>query len=187
MTNEMDEIFKEIYKNPVEPDLKNGIFSEDQVATNIIYIFKELFTTILNEMSNIERRNEVFSMINIDTRNLEPRKLNNSLESNKKFFDTAYELRLSRDAIFNEIELIVTSLREDANTNKLIIKLNEEYLGFNYIEIIDSEKHINVRLVNYQKGFEPGIPFYDDQIVFKFNKNKPTYLFIHYITYNYNY
>ncbi|QPI16940.1 hypothetical protein [Staphylococcus phage vB_StaM_SA1] len=187
MTNEMDKIFKEIYREPVEPDLKSGIFAEDQVADDITFIFKELFTTILSDMCNREKRDEVFSMINIDTRNLEPRKLNNSLASNKKFFDIAYELRLLREEIFNNIELIVTSLREDVDKNKLIIKLNEEHLGFEYIEIIDNEKYINVRLANYQKGFKPGIPFYDDQIGFKFDKNKPTYLFVHYITYNYNF
>ncbi|QQO92609.1 hypothetical protein CPT_Machias_233 [Staphylococcus phage Machias] len=184
MTKIIDEFIKEIDNNYIEPELKNKIFSERQFAIFMINGIYNLFDVIFKELKYKENISDIFE---IDTEYIAPRSIDKKLEFNNKFYDKAYDIKMINNKIFKEANNLSSHYDNMVKENRIIVELNEEFLGFKHLEIERSLSNIYINLVNYQKGFTTGTPFYDDQLCLKFDiTNKNNRFRFHYLTYNYS-
>ncbi|WRM43409.1 hypothetical protein [Staphylococcus phage LY01] len=185
MTKEIDDFIKTIEGNYIKPDLDHNVFHELQFTGSMIDETLDIFSSVMKEMKYKEN---VSSMENIDTDNMRPRSLDRKLTYMKNFFDKAYIIRMINDSLFNRVNIISSEFNNMTKENKIMIKLEKEFLGFSYIEIEKSLSHIYINLANYEKiVFKPGY-YYDDQLCLKFDDidNKKNMFLFHYLTYNYN-
>lgn len=185
MTKIIDEFIKEIDNNYIEPKLDNKVFSERQFAIFMINGIYGLFDKVFKDLKYKENISDI---VEIDTEYIAPRSLNKRLDfDNNKFYDKAYDIKMINNKLFKEANSLSSHYDNMVKENRIIVELNKEFLGFKHLEIERSLSSIYINLVNYQKGFVAGTPFYDDQLCLKFdieNKNK-TFRF-HYLTYNYS-
>ncbi|QQM14757.1 hypothetical protein CPT_MarsHill_223 [Staphylococcus phage MarsHill] len=184
MTIEMDEFFNDLKEKYIEPDLKNRIFSKIQFPGSMIDEVQSLFNNVLKRFKD---KKLILDVEELNTDKLRPKSIDNRIQYMENFFDIAYDIKMEDELMFNIANSLSSEFNNMVKENRIKISLGYKFLGFEYIEVERSLSKIYIYLVNYQKDFEPGLLYYDDQLCLEFDiNNKNNTFLLHYLTYNYN-